>query len=170
MVNVLAIPVFVGRKTAKERFAGAINTMTCEGMMRDGKALQMGTSHELGQNFARVFDILYLDDQGQQQPCWTTSWGTSTRMVGGLIMAHGDDRGLIIPPRLAAVQCVVLLVKDADGAGDVALRRPEVGPRDPANESVTLVRRDIGTKDTVRLDKVIAAVTDGIDIVQAELL
>src|SRR5213595_4021875 len=79
MVQVLALPVFVGRKTAAERFPGAINSMTLEAMMADGKALQMGTSHELGQNFARVFDMLYLDADGQQQLCWTTSWGTSTR-------------------------------------------------------------------------------------------
>src|SRR5437764_682784 len=112
MVQVLAIPVYVGRKTAAERFPGAINSMTCEGMMRDGKALQMGTSHELGQNFARVFEMLYLDGEGQQQLCWTTSWGTSTRMVGGLIMAHGDDRGLRLPPRIAPIQVVVILVRD----------------------------------------------------------
>jgi prolyl-tRNA synthetase len=122
MVQVLAIPVLVGRKTAAERFPGAVNTMGCEAMMRDGKALQMGTSHELGQNFARVFDMVYLDDQSKQQLCWTTSWGTSTRMVGGLIMAHGDDQGLVLPPRLAPTQCVVLLVKDADGAGESAAR------------------------------------------------
>ncbi|MEY2404848.1 MAG: prolyl-tRNA synthetase [Acidimicrobiaceae bacterium] len=122
MVQVLAIPVLVGRKTSAERFPGAINSMTLEGMMGDGKALQMGTSHELGQNFARVFDMVYLDDQSQQQLCWTTSWGTSTRMVGGLIMAHGDDSGLVLPPRLAPVQCVVLLVKDADGSGEAAAR------------------------------------------------
>jgi prolyl-tRNA synthetase len=125
MVQVLAIPVYVGRKTAAERFPGAVNTMGCEAMMRDGKALQMGTSHELGQNFARVFDMVYLDDQSQRQLCWTTSWGTSTRMVGGLIMAHGDDSGLVLPPRLAPVQCVVLLVKDADGAGEAAARLAE---------------------------------------------
>jgi prolyl-tRNA synthetase len=110
----------VGRKTAKERFPGAINTMGCEGLMRDGKALQMGTSHELGQNFARVFEMQYLDDTGTQQLCWTTSWGTSTRMVGGLIMCHGDDAGLVVPPRLAPTQCVVLLVKDDGGAGEAA--------------------------------------------------
>src|SRR4051794_28958207 len=121
MVNVLAMPVVVGRKTAAERFPGATNTMTCEGLMRDGKALQMGTSHELGQNFARAFDMQYLDDSGQQQLCWTTSWGTSTRMVGGLIMAHGDDRGLVLPPRVAPIQCVVLLVKDDDNARDAAV-------------------------------------------------
>ena len=120
MVNVLAIPVLTGRKTPSERFAGATNTMTCEAMMRDGKALQMGTSHELGQNFARVFDIDYLDAEGSQQLCWTTSWGSSTRMVGGLIMTHGDDSGLVVPPRLAATQAVVLLVKDAGDAAATA--------------------------------------------------
>ena len=102
MVDVLAMPVVVGRKTPEERFAGAINTMTCEAMMGDGKALQMGTSHELGQNFAKAFDIQYLDAEGAQQLAWTTSWGVSTRMVGGLIMGHGDDAGLRVPPALAA--------------------------------------------------------------------
>lgn len=120
MVNVLAIPVLTGRKTAAERFPGAINTLACEAMMGDGKALQMGTSHDLGQNFAKVFDITYLDANGETQHCWTTSWGTSTRMVGGLIMAHGDDKGLVIPPVLAPIQAVVLLVRDEDGAGDAA--------------------------------------------------
>jgi prolyl-tRNA synthetase len=112
IVNVLAIPVVIGCKTARERFAGAINTLTLEGMMGDGKALQMGTSHELGQNFAKVFDIDYLDDTGARQLCWTTSWGSSARMVGGLIMGHGDDRGLVLPPRLAPTQVVVLAVGD----------------------------------------------------------
>jgi prolyl-tRNA synthetase len=120
MVNVLAIPVLVGRKTASERFAGAINTMTCEGLMRDGKALQLATSHELGINFAKAFDITYLDDQGATQHCWTTSWGSTTRMIGGLIMTHGDDAGLVVPPQVAATQVVVLLVKDEAGAGDTA--------------------------------------------------
>jgi prolyl-tRNA synthetase len=112
MVSVLALPVFVGRKTRKERFAGAINTLTCEGMMGDGKALQMATSHELGQNFARAFDIDFLGADGARHLAWTTSWGSSTRMVGGLIMAHGDDAGLRIPPRLAPTQVVVLPVRD----------------------------------------------------------
>jgi prolyl-tRNA synthetase len=120
MVEVLGIPVLVGIKPSYDRFAGAINTLACEAMMRDGKALQMGTSHELGQNFAKAFDIQYLDDQGTQRYCWTTSWGTSTRMVGGLIMCHGDDRGLRVPPRLAHVQAVVLCIRDEDGAGGVA--------------------------------------------------
>jgi prolyl-tRNA synthetase len=112
MVNVLAVPVVVGPKTARERFAGAVNTLTCEGMMRDGKALQMGTSHELGQNFAKPFGIQYLDDKGERTYVWQTSWGASTRMVGGVIMCHGDDHGLRIPPRLAPVQVVVMAIKD----------------------------------------------------------
>jgi prolyl-tRNA synthetase len=122
MVDVLAIPVFIGVKTPDERFAGAVNTMACEAMMGDGKALQMGTSHELGQNFARAFGMQYLDEHGEEQLCWTTSWGVSTRMMGGLIMAHGDDAGLRVPPRLAAVQAVVLVVRDDDGSVTAAAR------------------------------------------------
>jgi prolyl-tRNA synthetase len=116
MRNVLAMPVIVGRKTAKERFAGAANTMTCEGVMRDGKALQMGTSHELGQRFSRAFDIGYLGVGGVRELCWTTSWGSSTRMMGGLIMCHGDDFGLVLPPLLAPTQVVVVVVKEVDGS------------------------------------------------------
>lgn len=110
--DVLAVPTFLGIKPPRERFAGATNTLTCEGMMRDGKALQMATSHELGQNFARAFDISYQSEGGQAQLCYTTSWGSSTRLVGGLIMAHGDDQGLLLPPRIAPTQVVVLAVRD----------------------------------------------------------
>ena len=116
MRSVLAIPVIVGRKTANERFAGAENTMTCEGIMRDGKALQMGTSHEFGQRFSRAFNITYSSAEGATELCWTTSWGASTRMLGGLIMTHGDDFGIVVPPALAPVQVVVVVVKDTDGA------------------------------------------------------
>ncbi|HEY5266359.1 MAG TPA: proline--tRNA ligase [Acidimicrobiales bacterium] len=112
LVNVLATPTYIGIKPPSERFAGAINSMTCEGMMRDGKALQMATSHELGQNFAKAFDIFYQSEEGQAELCFTTSWGASTRLVGGLIMAHGDDNGLLVPPRLAPVQVVVVVVRD----------------------------------------------------------
>jgi prolyl-tRNA synthetase len=112
MRRVLAIPVYVGAKTRRERFAGATFTYCLEGMMGDGKALQMGTSHELGQNFAKAFDTTFLDANGEQQLVWTTSWGTSTRMVGGLIMAHGDDRGLVLPPSIAPYEAVVLVVRD----------------------------------------------------------
>jgi prolyl-tRNA synthetase len=116
MRSVLAIPVIVGRKTAKERFAGAENTMTCEAIMRDGKALQIGTSHEFGQRFSGAFNITYSSAQGTTEHCWTTSWGASTRMLGGLIMCHGDDFGLVVPPALAPVQAVVVVVKDSDGS------------------------------------------------------
>ena len=116
MRSVLAMPVIVGRKTAKERFAGAANTMTCEGIMRDGKALQMATSHELGQRFSRAFNISYSSAEGSTELCWTTSWGASTRMMGGLIMCHGDDFGLVLPPALAPVQAAVVVAKDTDGA------------------------------------------------------
>jgi prolyl-tRNA synthetase len=112
MIDVLAIPVVAGRKTRRERFAGAINTMTLEAMTGDGKALQMGTSHELGQNFARAFDIGYLSGDGQRELAWTTSWGSTTRMVGGLIMVHGDDAGLRVPPLVAPTQVVVVAVRD----------------------------------------------------------
>jgi prolyl-tRNA synthetase len=120
MVDLLAIPVLTGRKTGRERFAGANESWTCEGMMGDGKALQMGTSHELGQNFAKVFGTQYLNDSGEQVPVWQTSWGVSTRLLGAVIMGHGDDAGLRLPPRVAPVQVVVLLVKPDDGAAEAA--------------------------------------------------
>jgi prolyl-tRNA synthetase len=112
LVNVMAVPTYLGVKTARERFAGAVNTMTAEGMMGDGKALQMATSHELGQNFARAFNISFQGEDGQESLCYTTSWGASTRLVGGLIMAHGDDQGLVLPPRLAPQQAVVIPVRE----------------------------------------------------------
>jgi prolyl-tRNA synthetase len=120
LVNVLGLPVVVGRKTVRERFAGATSTYTLEAMMGDGKALQMGTSHELGQNFARAFGIGYLAASGQRELAWTTSWGITTRLIGGLVMAHGDDLGLRVPPRLAPVQAAVLVVKEGDGVTGVA--------------------------------------------------
>jgi prolyl-tRNA synthetase len=192
MVDVLALPVVVGRKTARERFAGATNTMTLELMTGDGKALQMGTSHELGQNFARAFDINFLTPSGQREHVWQTSWGSSTRMVGGLIMAHGDDAGLQVPPRLAPTQVAMIVVKaeateaaarladelssegirvELDDRADVPFGRRsvdwelkgvplrvEVGPRDLAEDRVTLVRRISGGKSPVPLAGVLDAV------------
>ncbi|MFG2045042.1 proline--tRNA ligase [Dactylosporangium sp. NPDC048998] len=122
MRDVLAMPVVVGRKTARERFAGATSTYTLEGMMGDGKALQMGTSHELGQNFARAFDIVFSGPAGGQEHAWTTSWGSTTRMLGGLIMCHGDDAGLRVPPRAAATQALVAVVKAGEGVPEAAAR------------------------------------------------
>ena len=111
----LAMPVLGGIKTRAERFAGATNTITCEVMMRDGKALQMATSHELGQNFARAFDIAFTTREGSRELCWTTSWGSTTRMIGGLIMCHGDDAGLRLPPVVAPIQAIVIVAKDDPG-------------------------------------------------------
>jgi prolyl-tRNA synthetase len=125
LVDTLALPVYLGRKTAEERFAGATNTMTCEGITRDRKALQLATSHELGQNFARAFDITYTSEDGQVETAWTTSWGASTRLVGGLIMGHGDERGLRLPPRIAPTQVAVVVVRDEDGAVEAAHRLGE---------------------------------------------
>jgi prolyl-tRNA synthetase len=107
-VNEAAIPVIPGRKSQSERFAGADATYSIEAMMGDGKALQAGTSHNLGQNFAKAFEIRYLDQGGTLQHCWTTSWGLSTRFIGAIIMVHGDDQGLILPPRLAPHQVVIV--------------------------------------------------------------
>jgi prolyl-tRNA synthetase len=115
MEETLAISVVVGEKSPGERFAGADHTFTCEALMRDGKALQMGTSHNLGHNFARAFDIQYLDAGGERRHAATTSWGTSTRMLGGMIMVHGDDHGLRLPPAIAPHQVVVVQL-DEDGA------------------------------------------------------
>jgi prolyl-tRNA synthetase len=106
--EIAAMPVVEGEKTAGERFPGAVRTYTVEAMMLDGRALQSGTSHYLGQNFARAFGIRYTDQSGVQEYCHTTSWGMSTRMIGGVIMAHGDDKGLVLPPRLAPYQVVIV--------------------------------------------------------------
>lgn len=204
--NVLAIPVLVGVKSRRERFAGAINTMTCEAMMGDGKALQMATSHELGQNFAKAFDITFTDSSGQVETCWTTSWGSSTRMVGGLIMAHGDDQGIRIPPRIAPVQVVVLAVKEDErtmatasslvrelitagvrarldnrttqGFGRRATEwelkgvpvRLEVGPRDLESGQATIVRRDGGAKEAVKLDAISTTVVALLESMHTEMI
>ncbi len=181
-VKEAAIPVIQGRKSESEKFAGAIASYTIEAMMKDGKALQSGTSHFLGQNFARAFDIQFLDENNEKQYAWTTSWGVSTRMVGAVVMCHGDDQGLVLPPHLAPIQVVIVPIwrKDAERAAvieaaqkiktqlkgivraeldqreglspgwkfnDWEMRgvplRIEIGPRDVANQSVMVARRDI---------------------------
>ena len=122
MEESLAISVAVGEKSPGERFAGADQTFTCEALMRDGKALQMGTSHNLGRNFARAFDIRYLDANGERRHAATTSWGTSTRMIGGMIMVHGDDHGLRLPPAIAPHQVVVMQLDEEREAAGAAER------------------------------------------------
>ncbi len=107
-INDAAVPVVPGRKSDSEKFMGAVDSYTIEAMMGDTRALQAGTSHFLGQNFARAFDIQFLDPNNQLQLAWTTSWGFSTRFIGAIIMTHGDDQGLILPPKLAPIQVVII--------------------------------------------------------------
>lgn len=113
-INEAAVPVIPGRKSAAEKFAGAQHSYTIEAMMGDTRALQSGTSHNLGQNFAKAFDIRFLDESNTLQYCWTTSWGLSTRFVGAIIMTHGDDQGLVLPPRLAPIQVVIVPIYRSD--------------------------------------------------------
>jgi prolyl-tRNA synthetase len=117
--DIAAIPVVPGEKTPGERFAGAVQTFSIEGMMRDGKALQAGTSHYLGTNFAKAFGIEFSNDSGRLELCHTTSWGMSTRMIGGAIMTHGDDKGLVLPPKLAPHQVVIVPIARGDQAETV---------------------------------------------------
>ena len=110
----MAMPVITGQKTDSERFAGALRTYACEAMMQDNKALQAGTSHNLGQNFAKVFDLKFQAESGEQEFAWNTSWGVSTRLVGGLVMTHGDDKGLRTPPLLAPIEIVIVPIYRTD--------------------------------------------------------
>ncbi|MGH9378606.1 MAG: proline--tRNA ligase, partial [Terriglobia bacterium] len=143
-VNDAAIPVIPGRKSDAEKFAGAETTYSIEAMMGDGKALQSGTSHFLGQNFARAFEIQYLDASGQLQHCWTTSWGLSTRFIGAIIMVHGDDQGLILPPKLAPVQAVIVPIfkTDAEKAAVLETARKVKADLAGAGIRVTLDERE----------------------------
>ncbi len=117
-----AIPVIAGRKSESEKFAGAVASYTIEAMMGDYKALQAGTSHFLGQNFAKAFDIKFLDENNELQYAWTTSWGVSTRMVGAVVMVHGDDQGLILPPKLAPIQTVIVPIWKSDDERAVVMQ------------------------------------------------
>lgn len=113
--DIMAMPVIPGQKTESEKFAGALRTYTIEAMMQDGKALQAGTSHNLGQNFSKAFNVKFTDEENKEQLVWMTSWGVSTRLMGGLIMTHSDDKGLVLPPELAPVQVVIVPVMKKEG-------------------------------------------------------
>jgi prolyl-tRNA synthetase len=192
----LAIPVVQGKKSLAETFAGAEYTVSIEALAKDGKAIQAGTSHMLGQGFAKAFNIKYQDDNGSEQYVWQTSWGVSTRMVGVIIVVHGDDDGLVLPPNLAPFQTVIVpvyrteddkkqvmkevehMVKDFKTAGirykiddretvsigykinEWELKgvpvRIEIGPRDLANKTVVMARRDTKEKESVKLDNVLS--------------
>ena len=177
----LAIPVVKGEKTEKERFAGAENTYTIEAMMHDCKALQSGTSHYFGDGFARAFGMQYTDKNNTLQYMYQTSWGVSTRMIGAIIMTHGDNEGLVLPPRIAPTQLVVIPAAGIRAKIDLSDNTPgwkfaeyemkgiplrlEVGPRDIAEGQCVLVRRDTREKTVVKfedLEKTIPALLEDI--------
>jgi prolyl-tRNA synthetase len=209
----LAIPVIQGEKSESERFPGAVNTYCLEAMMQDRKALQAGTSHFLGQNFARASEITYQSAQEKEEFAWTTSWGTSTRLIGAMIMAHSDDNGLVLPPRIASAQVVLLPIvkKEKDRGAVMAFThavanalseqkylnrhivveiddrekggknwdwikkgipvRVEIGPRDIAENSVFVGRRDRGPRDkeSIARDTFIQNISTLLDDIQQNL-
>jgi prolyl-tRNA synthetase len=206
--QLLAMPVLTGRKSAAERFPGAVETFTMEAMMGDRKALQAATSHYLGDGFARTYDVLYTGADGARHHPFATSWGASSRLVGGLIMTHGDQRGLRLPPAVAPQQVVAVPIEGGVGDGSVGeaaaglvaeLRRAgvraqlddrdhvrpgakyadwelrgvpvraELGAREVAARTVTLVRRDTGEREAVSLEAAAGRVRDLLDDVQREL-
>jgi prolyl-tRNA synthetase len=146
----MAMPVITGQKTEAERFAGAVRTYACEAMMQDNKALQASTSHFLGQNFARAFDLTFQAESGATEYAWNTSWGASTRLIGGLVMTHGDDNGLRIPPLLAPIECVIIPIWRTDAERETVLEAAERlernlsdwERRDPNALRVTVDRRE----------------------------
>ena len=119
----LAVPVITGKKSEKDKFVGAVYTDTLESLMPDGKALQMGTSHFLGQNFSKPFDVKYLDENNSETFAWQTSWGVSWRLIGGMIMTHGDDKGLVLPPRIAPIQVVIIPIYYSDDEKDSVIQK-----------------------------------------------
>lgn len=216
MEEYMAMPVITGQKTDAEKFAGALRTYCTEAMMQDNKALQAGTSHNLGQNFAKAFDLTFQNEAGQMDHAWNTSWGVSTRMIGGLVMTHGDDAGLRLPPRLAPIQMVIVPIWKTDEertatieaakriAEDLgSFKRPdherirvhvddrvgikpgakyyhwelrgiplrmEIGPRDLAQQSGMLVRRDTREKRAIALETLRTELPVVLEQIQADML
>jgi prolyl-tRNA synthetase len=142
--NVMAMPVIRGQKTESEKFAGALASYSIEAMMQDGKALQAGTSHDLGQNFGRAFNVTFQDDKGQREFVWQTSWGVSTRLVGGLVMTHSDDAGLVLPPRLAPIHVAIIPIFKNDAERSAVFTAAETVERMLALSGLEVVvdRRD----------------------------
>ena len=210
-INEAAVPVIPGCKSESEKFAGAVRSYTIEAMMGDKKALQAGTSHNLGQNFAKAFDIQYLDENNTLQYCWTTSWGLSTRFIGAIIMTHGDDQGLVLPPRLAPIQVVIVPIFRKDEEQTLVMAavervkhelsafrvkvddrtevtpgfkfnewelrgvplRLEIGPKDVANHTVALARRDIPGregKSFVSQEGIAGTVSSILEAIQVNML
>ena len=198
--NFMAIPVIKGVKSESERFAGAVETYCIEALMQDGKALQAGTSHFLGQNFAKAFDVKFTNKEGKQDFVWATSWGVSTRLIGALIMTHSDDKGLVLPPNLAPIQVVIVPIykgeEELNQISEVANKlvadlqklnisvkfdnrdthrpgakfaqyelqgvplRIAIGPKDLANNTVELARRDTLSKSVESLDNITQLIPD----------
>jgi len=145
--NYMAMPVIIGHKSPNERFAGALDTLTIEAMMQDGKALQAGTSHFLGQNFAKAFDVQFANKEGKLEYVWATSWGVSTRLMGALIMSHSDDNGLVLPPALAPIQVVLVpIYKSDDEFSAVVSKMKEIA----AALNAKGISTKIDERDTVR--------------------
>ena len=205
----MAIPVIKGVKTENERFAGAVETYCIEGMMQDGKALQMGTSHFLGQNFAKAFDVTFQNKEGKIESVWATSWGVSTRLMGALIMVHSDDEGLVIPPKLAPIHVVLVPIYRKDEERDAVISKMDeiaaslkavglkvkvddrdthkpgykfaeweqkgipvrlaLGPRDLAQNSIELARRDLKTKEVVSMDGLETRIKEMLAEIQSSL-
>ncbi len=207
--NYMAVPVVKGVKTESEKFAGAIETYTIEMLMQDGKALQGGTSHFLGQNFAKAFDVQFTNQEGKLDYVWATSWGVTTRLIGALIMAHADNNGLVLPPKLAPIQVVIVPIykgndqldtisgiavdlktqlekagfsvrydnRDTQKPGfkfaEYELKgvpvRLAIGPRDAAEGTVEVARRDTLAKETIRRENVVEHVKGLMDEIQKNI-
>ena len=133
----LAISLYMGKKTESEKFAGADYTTTIEAMMQDGKALQSGTSHMLGQNFSKSFDVSFLNDKQEKEYVWQTSWGLSTRIIGALIMAHGDDKGLVLPPKIAQFQTVIIPIHGSEEEKKIVLEKVEKIKKELEEENIS---------------------------------
>lgn len=205
--EIMAVPVLKGKKPDHDKFPGADMTTTVEALMPDGKSIQGGTSHNLGQSFAEAFDISYEDENQESQHPYTCSWGLSTRAIGALIMAHGDDDGLVLPPEVAPIEVVIVPIMTGDDSDDDVLDygdeieaalagfrteydddthktpgfkfnkwelkgvplRIEIGPREMDEETVTVVRRDNGEKQTVSIDELNDAIEETLETIQVNL-
>ena len=172
----MAVPVVQGVKSETERFAGALDTYTIEAMMQDGKALQSGTSHFLGQNFAKAFEVQYLNKENKPEYVWATSWGVSTRLIGALIMTHSDDNGLVLPPRLAPIQVVIIPIatkpeqmEQVNKEVQPIIEELRLGARDLENGTIEVMRRDTLEKETRSIEGIAQYVEQLLEDIQKNI-